>query len=96
MTWKQSQYFNIPFLEARNYDPDHRLVYLCGIDYCRDLLVLPIYTVGEILTVCTPSPTAELRDRMEARLNLKVLFVLGSVESVTAVLFRYSSAGLQG
>jgi hypothetical protein len=96
VTWRQSPYFSIPFIEVANYEIDLVLVALVDINLWSDLVCIPIARYGEVISICTVNPSESLRDQLEELLKLRVLFIRCSARSLSSVLSRLLPGGLSG
>jgi hypothetical protein len=83
MSWRQSEYFEIPYLDVENYEIDLLHFSICSADVWRNVVCIPIDGYGSrAFTIATDSPSQELKEKLEGMFGRRVVFILGDKEHI--------------
>ena len=93
LTWRQSPYFRIPYVDIEGYEyevADDNLFSLLPDDTWRTHLCMPVNRHNGVITICAVEPSADLKAQLESLLGLRVLFIQSSESGLKIALSRRS------
>ena len=91
MYWRQCEFYDIPYLDVRDYEIDLFLLSLLPFDDWCSLVCIPIDFFNKTITIAAVEPTQLLLDKFQNILGYKVLFFRSTKEAIEEVLHEIKS-----